>query len=341
MKALAVFLLLLVAIPELTLARPVVEESYGGIVGVEVGDWVKYGNFHAAWSSNDPSAQETPLDLAEHNNTEWVTNTVQSISGTNITFQTVTRFKNGTETISVSHVDVYNGEGNGTLSFISANLDSLEIIYQSEEYVSMWINETVQLVYSNALRDTNYLEASASQYWPGEVGQNLVWKIEYFWDKMTGVLTERAGTFANYTGVYETVAITQEFLVDTNLWEEDPDVTAPLAEAGPDQRVSVDQTVGFDAGGSSDNEGGWGIASYEWDFGDGTQSTGMTVTHAFNTPGKYTVTLIVEDWGGNSDEDTLTVTVEEASFPLERIGVVVLIMLLVGGLVFWMLKRRW
>ncbi|MFZ9854939.1 MAG: PKD domain-containing protein, partial [Limisphaerales bacterium] len=42
------------------------------------------------------------------------------------------------------------------------------------------------------------------------------------------------------------------------------------------------------------------IASYVWDFGDGTRTEGVTVTHAFQIPGSYGVTLTVTDESGLS-----------------------------------------
>lgn len=331
-------LLLSAAMPGSTLATPVEEKSTERIVGVEVGDWVKYGDFLVTWASTDPTVQDPPLDLIEHNKTEWVTNTVKTISGTKITFQTVTHYENDTETTGVSYVDINTGEGNGTFIFISANLNPSERIYSSMEYTHTWINQTVQLLYANAVRETNCL--TASQYVPGGMNQILGYEIQYFWDRTTGALSQRIGTSVITTGEYSTVAMKSELMIDTNLWEENPDTTPPTADAGPDQTANVNQILSFDAGSSRDNEGGWGITSYEWDFGDGTQGTGIAVTHAFDAPGKYTVRLTTKDWADNSGEDTLTVTVQEASPPPSIMGVVILAVLLIAGLLFWRLKVK-
>jgi len=84
---------------------------------------------------------------------------------------------------------------------------------------------------------------------------------------------------------------------------------APVADAGPGQSVSVNETVTFNGYGSSDPDGT--IVSYEWDFGDGATGTGQTVNHDYLTVGNYTVILIVTDDGGANDSDTALVTVTE------------------------------
>jgi len=87
-----------------------------------------------------------------------------------------------------------------------------------------------------------------------------------------------------------------------------PDVTKPVANIGQDKLVVEGKVVSFDAGGSSDNVD---IVSYEWDFGDETTETGLTVTHTYTEPGNYTVTLTVKDAAGNSHTDSITVTVQK------------------------------
>ena len=84
------------------------------------------------------------------------------------------------------------------------------------------------------------------------------------------------------------------------------DTAPPVANAGPDQTVTEDEPLTFDASASSDNIG---IVKYEWDFGDGTTGTDMITTHTYPDPGIYSVTLTVRDKAGNNATDSATITV--------------------------------
>jgi hypothetical protein len=69
--------------------------------------------------------------------------------------------------------------------------------------------------------------------------------------------------------------------------------------------------VTFDGSASSDPDGD-AIASYRWDFGDGSTNatTSPTITHAYASPGAMTVKLVVVDsHGKQSAAATKTVTV--------------------------------
>ncbi len=59
--------------------------------------------------------------------------------------------------------------------------------------------------------------------------------------------------------------------------------------------------------GSSDPDGN--IASWNWDFGDGSTSTDQNPGHAYSSPGSYTVKLTVTDNEGASSAVSKTVTV--------------------------------
>lgn len=73
-------------------------------------------------------------------------------------------------------------------------------------------------------------------------------------------------------------------------------VTTNLVNVAPTAAFSstvTDLTVAFDASGSTDSDGT--IASYSWNFGDGSTGTGVTPSHAYAIPGSYPVTLSVTD----------------------------------------------
>lgn len=64
----------------------------------------------------------------------------------------------------------------------------------------------------------------------------------------------------------------------------------------------------FDASGSS---AGHGIASYQWQFGDGQTASGAVVSHSFADYGNYTVTLTVSDNQGQQDSEQQMLSFEE------------------------------
>lgn len=67
----------------------------------------------------------------------------------------------------------------------------------------------------------------------------------------------------------------------------------------------------FNGSGSSDPDGS--IASYAWNFGDGTSGSGATPGKSYSTGGTYAVTLTVTDNGGATGSTTQNVTVSAPS----------------------------
>jgi len=70
--------------------------------------------------------------------------------------------------------------------------------------------------------------------------------------------------------------------------------------------------VSFNGSGSSDPDGT--IASYDWDFGDGSNATGSQVTHAF-AAGTYTVTLTVTDNTGATGNTSMQIQIAATNVP--------------------------
>ena len=77
---------------------------------------------------------------------------------------------------------------------------------------------------------------------------------------------------------------------------------------------SANLAASFDGSTSSDPDGT--VASYSWNFGDGsTAGTGKTTTHSYTAAGTYTVTLTVTDNQGATNSVSHTVTVTTANQP--------------------------
>lgn len=82
---------------------------------------------------------------------------------------------------------------------------------------------------------------------------------------------------------------------------------------GPDQSVQVGRRVLFDGSASTNSTDS--DLQYTWDFGDGSSALGVDVTHIYNQPGRYSVTLTIDN-GTDQNTAEVTVTVFEDLFIL-------------------------
>ncbi len=84
----------------------------------------------------------------------------------------------------------------------------------------------------------------------------------------------------------------------------------PVPNAAPVARVDATATglsVALDGNGSTDADGT--VAAWAWELGDGATATGAQVTHAYASPGTYTVRLTVTDDDGATATTARTVEV--------------------------------
>ncbi|RME01401.1 MAG: PKD domain-containing protein, partial [Deltaproteobacteria bacterium] len=98
--------------------------------------------------------------------------------------------------------------------------------------------------------------------------------------------------------------------------------TPPVAVAGPPQEVRERTPVTFDGSRSFDPDSAKGdrIVSFQWDFGDMARAEGPLVTHVYDTPGVYTVTLTVTDQTNNQATSETEVTVVANEAPLAEVA---------------------
>jgi PKD repeat protein len=86
----------------------------------------------------------------------------------------------------------------------------------------------------------------------------------------------------------------------------------PVAVINGTSNAVVGQTVSFNARSSSVAEGSH-LAVFEWDFGDGSTASGVDVTHVYNSPGAFAVTLSVVDDKGLGDITVHQIQIQDRS----------------------------
>ena len=181
-------------------------------VGVEVGDWIKYGNITVLWNSTDPYA-ELPSEVAAINNTQWFEVIVDAISYTNVTYVQTAHFTNDTEQVRTEYIDIDTGVGShNELLLISASLGQGDSIFTSFPYVDWKINETTLLSYLGQNRETNHWNWTTSENIPEGFEEE---NINYYWDKTTGVLCEAQIQLKNQTSHFLSISFE---IFQTNLW---------------------------------------------------------------------------------------------------------------------------
>ena len=117
------------------------------------------------------------------------------------------------------------------------------------------------------------------------------------------------GTDPFFSGTLDEVAVYPTPLTNAqvqNHWELGTGVVPNVAPTASFTGSAVDLHAQFDASASADQDGT--IASYAWDFGDGTTGTGVTPSHDYTTAGAHTVTLTVTDNRGATATTTGSVT---------------------------------
>lgn len=84
---------------------------------------------------------------------------------------------------------------------------------------------------------------------------------------------------------------------------------SPTAHANGPYAGLVNVNIAFSSAGSNDSDGN--LASYAWDFGDGTSSNLANPNHSYSSAGSYTITLVVTDNLGATDTDSTSATITD------------------------------
>lgn len=90
----------------------------------------------------------------------------------------------------------------------------------------------------------------------------------------------------------------------------------PRAQIGDHYSATVNNPILFDASRSCGSEDS-AIDSYNWDFGDGNNASGKTITHSYSQEGSYQLTLSIKDKNESTSKDTATVIISSEPISID------------------------
>ena len=211
----------------------------------------------------------------------------------------------------------------GTIALEVYSLNEVEFIGSGFEY-EYYVGTTKITSLTKTVGATFYVAPSTSPGTPGPtttINLLLYYKEVQDYIKQNPLITELTCTI-NLIGTDGAGhSISKTVTVDLPAIQPGIDFEPPVAviNVSPGTSGTEPFTVIFDAYGSTDDRG---IASYAWDFGDGTTATGvMPDPHTYTESGSYIVKLTVTDYFENEGIAFVTITVGEAGAPTAVIDV--------------------
>jgi PKD repeat protein len=123
---------------------------------------------------------------------------------------------------------------------------------------------------------------------------------------------EQIGDFNVHLRVVDVNNLVENYYRTIEVISGDRPLLSAAIEATPGLSGLIPLQIRFDGGKSESVKGN--ITKYEWDFGDGSQiQVGRSVSHIYNTPGFYTVTLTVVEDSGREASTTVEVEAQKIS----------------------------
>lgn len=159
-----------------------------------------------------------------------------------------------------------------------------------------------------------FLQSAGTTVWqPGTIDNNAGLITPFGAHLGTGVGANGNGTLASVSFMVKdtgssSLVLQNAFFLDINnaqvavtvqsgLFELPPVIPKPPTAFFTYSPISpyVNDTITFDATGSTANNVNGTIVEYNWDFGDSSQGQGMILNHVYSSPGVYNTTLVVTD----------------------------------------------
>lgn len=205
----------------------------------------------------------------------------------------------------------------GTIALEVYSLNEVEFIGSGFSY-KYYSNNVLISDLSRTVGATFYVAPSTTPGTPGDITTiDLLLYYQEAQDYMTSnpLVTEMTCTISLIGTDGAGHSITKSVTFDLPAIQPGVDFEPPVAviNVTPSTTGTAPFKVVFDASGSTDNRG---IASYSWDFGDGTTGTGiMPAAHTYTGCGSYVVKLTVTDYWGLKGYATVIINVGETGGP--------------------------
>src|SRR5437773_1860697 len=290
--------------------------------GVSVGQWAKYETLYDRCQSSDPTMCQSQGN-GDLNDTDYGLIRIVDVSGTTVTFQLFTQYKNGTTSSEGAQVDVATGYsnvssiGSGAPSdyfVLAGGLQMGDHIWDSSTAPTLNLTITEQVL--GVSRSVNFLNYTFSYSIPGEY--SISTSTGFAFDQASGIFLEVSVAFSSNSQYGSSEAAFALGMVDNNIW---------LSSTLPDFSINPISSIIFQTGSSGTatitfaGQGGFSssiILSIDAPSGltctldhYTVDSSGSATLTCNGQPGTYTVTINASG-GGSTHSAHTNVTVNSA-----------------------------
>ncbi len=152
--------------------------------GVTEGQWAIFAPVNVTYHGTS-QYPPVPQPIKDLNATAQITRTVEQVSSTYVTLESVTQYKDSTILTATRYGDLLTGIGNLTFGLIAGGLMAGDQLWVNTH--ASKINRTLSLTYLGVPRTVNiYNTTYTLSYSPGFA----VLSQEYVWDQMSGIALE-------------------------------------------------------------------------------------------------------------------------------------------------------
>lgn len=287
--------------------------------GVSVGQWAKYETLYDRCQSSDPTMCQSQGN-GDLNDTDYGLIRIVDVSGTTVTFQLFTQYKNGTTSSEGAQVDVATGYSNVSSFGSGAPSDYFVLAGGLQMGDHIWnfdtaptFNLTITEQVFGVPRSINFLNYSSSYSYSGFTFSS---STGFAFDQDSGLFLEASAVFSSSSPYGSSQTAFAVGMVDNNIW---------LTSTLPDFTIDTVSGITFQAGSSGTAtitltvENGFSSSiSLSVDTSSGLtctldqytiQGSGTATLTCNGQPGTYTVTITASGgYATHSAQTAVTVT---------------------------------